>query len=105
MTTEARLASILFFFALWCFVGLIAWAVAAVIARGRGALPALPLALAAACAAGVAVPLFGARDAMGFFVSLVTAAVAGAIASIAGIAFSRRLVQKQAAETETEVAK
>ena len=53
MTTEARIAFVLFFFAVWCFLGLIGWAIAAVIVRGRGALPALPLALAAACAASV----------------------------------------------------
>jgi hypothetical protein len=91
VTTEARLAFVLFFFAVWCFLGLITWAIAAVFARGRGALPALPLALAAACAAGVAVPLLGARDAIGFFVSLATAVLASAIASVAGIALARRL--------------
>jgi len=91
VTTEARLAFVFFFFAVWCFLGLSAWALAAVIARGRGALPALPLALAAACAAGVAVPLLGARDAIGFFVSLATALLASAIASVAGIALARKL--------------
>jgi hypothetical protein len=91
MTPEARLAFVLFFFAVWCFVGLLPWAVAAVVARGRGALPALPLALAAASAAGVAVPLAGLDDAIGFFVSLATAFVGGAVASAAGIAVARRL--------------
>jgi len=96
MTTEARLAFLLFFFAVWCFLGLTAWAVAAAIARGRGALPALPLALAAACAAGVAVPIAGQRDAAGFVLSLVTAAVGGVAGSIAGIAFARRLERAKA---------
>ncbi len=91
MTTEARLAFLLFFFAVWCFLGLMAWAAAAVIARGRGALAALPLALAAASAAGVAVPLAGQRDAAGFVLSLVTAAVGGAAGSVTGIALARRL--------------
>jgi len=91
MTTEARLAFVLFFFAAWCVVGLIAWAVAAVVARGRGALPALPLALAAASVAGVAVPLLGARDLAGFFFSFLTAAIGGALGSAGGIALARRI--------------
>jgi len=90
MTTEARLAFIVFFFAVWCFLGLIAWAIAAVMARGRGALPALPLALAAAAAAGVTVPLAGLDDARGFVVSLATALTAGAVASAAVIGLARR---------------
>jgi hypothetical protein len=91
VTPEARLAFVLFFFAIWCFLGLIVWAIAAVIARGRGALPALPLALAAACAAGVAVPLAGLDDFAGFLISLAAAFVAGAIASVAGIRFARKV--------------
>jgi len=91
MTPEARLAFVLFFFAVWCFLGIIAWAIAAVIARGRGALPALPLALAAASAAGVAVPLTGLDNAAGFFLSLATAFLAGAIASAGGICFAQKL--------------
>jgi hypothetical protein len=99
MTTEARIAFVLFFFAAWCFVGLMSWAVAAVIARGRGALPALPLALAAAAVAGVAVPLLGARDLAGFFVSLLTAAIAGALGAAGGIALARRVWPSQTARS------
>ena len=95
MTTEARLAFVLFFFAVWCFLGLISWASAAVIVRGRGALPALPLALAAASAAGVAVPLLGARDLAGFFLSLLSAAVGGASGAASGIALARRVWPSQ----------
>jgi hypothetical protein len=91
MTSEARVAFVLFFFAVWCFMGLIPWAVAAVVARGRGALTALPMALAGACAAGVAVPLIGADDFAGFLLSLATAFFAGAVASAAGIAVAQRL--------------
>src|SRR6266545_4349232 len=91
MTPEARLAFVLFFFAVWCFLGLITWAVAAVIAHGRGALPALPLALAAASAAGVAIPLAGLDDAAGYFLSLATALLAGAFGSVAGITLARKL--------------
>jgi len=91
MTTEARIAFIVFFFAVWCFLGLMTWAVAAVVGRGRGALPALPLALAAAAAGGVAVPLLGVRDGAGFFLSLVMAMIGGVLGSVTGMALARRL--------------
>ena len=91
MTLEARLAFVLFFFALWCALGLLPWALAAVLTRGRGALLALPLALAGAAAGGVLVPLLGLRDALGLFLSLPAALVGGALASAAGIALGRRL--------------
>ncbi len=93
MTTEARLAFILFFIAVWCFLGLMTWAVAAVIVRGRGALPALPLALAGAAAAGVLIPLAGLDDATGFFISLFAAMIAGALGTIGGIALARRMAR------------
>jgi hypothetical protein len=96
MTPEARLAFVLFFFAVWCFLGLIAWCVAAVFARGRGALPALPLALGAAAAAGVVVPLAGLDDAGGFFLSLATAFIGGVITSAAGIRLARKIWPHQA---------
>ncbi len=91
MTFEARLAFILFFFAVWCFLGLFPWAIAAVLSRGRGALLALPLALAGAAAAGVLVPLLGLRDTLGFLLSLPAALAGSALASAAGIAITRRL--------------
>jgi hypothetical protein len=103
MTTEARLAFVVFFFAVWCFVGLITWAVTAVVVRGRGALPALPLALAAASLAGVAVPLLGARDAAGFFLSLLTAAMGGAAGSVAGVALARRMGRARERRTREPV--
>lgn len=91
MTFEARLAFIVFFFLCWTIVALFPWAVAAVVVRGRGALVALPLAVLAACAAGVLVPILGWRDATGFFVSLGAAFFAATAGSIAGVAFARRL--------------
>lgn len=92
MTTEARVAFLLFFFALWCFLGLFPWAAAAVLTRGRGALLALPLAMAGAAAGGVLIPALGLRDATGFFISLPAALTGSAIASAAGIALARRIV-------------
>ena len=91
MIFEARLASVLFFFALWCIIGLLPWAISAVVARGRGALLALPIALAAACAAGVVVPAAGLDDATGLLLSLVAALLGGALGSAGGIALARRL--------------
>jgi len=91
MTAEARVAFVLFFFAAWCFVGLIPWAVASVVARGRGALAALPLALGGSCAAGVAVPLIGLDNFRGFVLSLGVAFVAAAVGSVAGIRVAQRL--------------
>ena len=91
MTLEARLAFVLFFFALWCLLGLLPWALAAVLTRGRGALLALPLALAGAAAGGILVPILGLRDAFGFFLSLPVALAGGALASAAAIALGRRI--------------
>jgi len=91
VTLEARLAFILFFFAVWCLLGLLPWAIAAVLSRGRGALLALPLALTGAAAAGVLVPLLGLRDALGFLLSLPAAVAGSTLASAAAIALARRL--------------
>jgi hypothetical protein len=91
MTYEARIAFVVFFFAVWLFFGLLAWAAVAVIRRGRGALPALPLALAAAAVGGVLVPLLGFRDATGFAVSLGTATIGGLLGAIAGVVLAQRM--------------
>ncbi|HEU4759750.1 MAG TPA: hypothetical protein VFT91_07185 [Dehalococcoidia bacterium] len=91
MTSEARLGFVLLFFALWCLIGLLPWTVAAVLARGRGALLALPLALAGAAAGGVLVPALGLRDTLGFILSLPAALAGGLLASAAGLALARRL--------------
>ncbi len=100
MTTEARLAFIAFFVLVWCFFALLPWAIAAVITQGRGALLALPLAVAAGAAFGVAVPLAGLRDATGFFLSLPAAALGGVVGSCAGVWLGRRMT----VEAESEAA-
>jgi hypothetical protein len=91
MTLEARIAFVVFFFAMWLFFGLLAWAAVAVLRRGRGALLALPLALSAAAAAGVLVPVLGWRDGYGFLFSIVTATAASLIASVGGAVLAARL--------------
>lgn len=91
MTFEARLAFIVFFFLCWTVVALFPWAVSAVVVRGRGAILALPMAIVAAWAAGVLVPVLGMRDAGGFFLSLGTAFLAAIAGSIAGLSLARRM--------------
>lgn len=91
MTFEARLAFLIFFFLCWTIVALFPWIATALYVRGRGAAIALPLAVVAAWAAGVFVPLIGMRDVTGFFVSLFAAFLAACAGSIAGVAFARRL--------------
>ena len=82
MTFEARLGFIIFFFVLWSLSALLPWAAVAIANRGRGALPALPLAIAAACAGGIVVPAVGLRDFGGFLLSLGTAPAAALAASL-----------------------
>jgi hypothetical protein len=95
VTFEARLAFILFFFFCWSIVALVPWAAAAVISRGRGALIALPLAVAAACAAGVFVPLIGLRDVTGFWLSLLSALLGGTAGAYGGLRLARRIEELQ----------
>jgi hypothetical protein len=114
MTYEARLAFVLFFFAIWLFFGLMAWASVAVIKRGRGALIALPAALLGAALAGVAVPLIVAQDGAAFVLSILTSTAGGFAGAIAGTALairtgitqapiddSRRPEREDAASTES----
>ncbi len=91
VTFEARLAFILAFFALWCLLGLLPWAAAAVLTRGRDALPALPLALVAGGGGGVLLPALGLRDERGFLLSLLAAPIASALATALTIVLARRL--------------
>ena len=91
MTIEARIAFVLLFAFAWAFFGLLAWAVLAVIRRGRGAVLALPLALAGAVAAGFLLPLAGLRDATGFFLSFPAALLGGGALAYAGARISDAL--------------
>ena len=91
MTYEARIAFVLFFFAIWLFFGLMAWAAVAVIQRGRGALIALPPALLGAALAGVAVPLLVAQDGAAFVLSIFTSTAGGFAGAIAGTALASRM--------------
>jgi uncharacterized membrane protein YeaQ/YmgE (transglycosylase-associated protein family) len=95
MTFEARVAFVIFFFGVWLFFGLMAWAAVAVIKRGRGALAALPLALAGAALGGVIVPLLGMQNGAGFALSLCTAAAGGFAGAYAGLAFASRMGMAQ----------
>lgn len=91
MVWEAQIGFIIFYFFCWSVMALVPWSGVAIVTRGRGALLALPLALGAAWAAGIAVPLVGLTDATGFVLSLV-AAVCGSVAgSFGGVWFWRRM--------------
>jgi hypothetical protein len=68
--------------ALWGALGLLPWAAALIAGRGRGALVALPLALAAGVAGGALTPALGGKDAFGFGISLLAAVAAGAAVSV-----------------------
>ena len=65
----------------WEPLGLLPWAVALIAARGRGALVALPFALAAGIGGGAFVPALVADDGFGLGISLLTALAAGAVVS------------------------
>ena len=91
MTFEARLIFVLLFFALWAFLGFLPWSFAAVIRRGRHVLLSLPLALAAACLAGVLVPLIGARDETGFLLSIAAAFLGGVLGTAFGVALTAHI--------------
>lgn len=102
MTFEARLIIVLLLFAMWGLLGFLPWTVAAVVRRGRGVLPALPIALALAALAGVLVPLMGARDERGFLVSIGTAFAGGVIGTVGGVALARRLSSAPATSSTDE---
>src|SRR3990172_1145494 len=92
MTAEARVLFVLLFFSAWAFMGLMAWAALAVLRRGDGAIFALPVSLAASCAAGVLLPVAGMRDGFGFFLSL----PAALLGSLLGYAFVLALLKRLA---------
>ncbi len=77
-----ELLGLLGLLALWGALGLAPWSAALIAGRGRGALVALPLALAAGVAGGVLAPALGGKDAFGFGISLLAAVAAGAAMSL-----------------------
>ena len=68
--------------ALWGALGLVPWCAALIAGRGRGALIALPFALAAGVAGGALTPALGGKDALGFGISVLAAVAAGAAVSL-----------------------
>lgn len=99
MTVEARVLFVLLFFAAWAFMGLITWAAVAVLRRGHGAIFAMPVSLAAACASGVGVPLAGLDDGTGLLLSLVTAMAGSLLGYAVVLALLRRFAPAEAAPT------
>jgi len=76
--------------ALWGALGLVPWSVALIATRGRGALVAMPFAFAAGVGGGALVPALGAKDLLGFWISLGVAMVAGAAVATTSVALSRQ---------------
>jgi len=74
--------------ALWAACGLLPWCVLLVARRGRGALTALPFAIAGGVAGGLLVVAF-AKDVAGLAISLVVAMTVGAAVCV-GVAVTRR---------------
>jgi hypothetical protein len=74
---------------LWAALGSVCWLAGAVARRGRGALPALPLAALGGLAGGLLVPAVGRRDGVGLLVSLGAALLGGLLFAAAGFRLSR----------------
>ena len=102
VTFEARLGFLVFFLIVWALIALIPWAIAAVLRRGEGAALALPLAVLAAWAAAILVPVVGLRDLTGFYLSLVAAALGSAAGTAAGLAIAGRLSRDEFAARHFE---
>lgn len=81
--------------ALWGAFGLLPWCAALIAGRGRGALVALPLAIAAGVAAGALVPALGREDGLGFGISLLAATAAGVVVSTVVVRRATNAVQKE----------
>ena len=94
MTFEARVGFIIVFLVIWAVIGTVPWAMAAIRLKGRGALLLLPLVVLSAVLAGILVPLAGARDVTGFWLSLVTALIGAMAAAAGGAALVPKLVQQ-----------
>lgn len=94
MTFEARVLFVVAFFAIWCVLGFLSWSAMAVARRGRGVLPALPVAVLGACLGGLAMPLIGgARDERGLVLSIGTAFLGGVLGTAGGIYLTEALLE------------
>ena len=74
---------------LWAGLGAIPWLAGAAARRGRGTLPALPLAGLGGLAGGLLVPALGRRDGVGLLVSLLAALLGGLVFAAAGFRLGR----------------
>jgi hypothetical protein len=74
---------------LWAGLGTVSWLASATAHRGRGALPALPLAALGGLAGGLLVPTLGRRDSVGLLVSLLAALLGGLVFAAAGFRLGR----------------
>ena len=76
---------------LWGTLGSLPWFASLIASRGRAPLLGLPLAVAMGIGGGALVPALGAKDFLGFWLSLATAMVAGAAVSLGTLRLSREL--------------
>jgi hypothetical protein len=74
---------------LWAGLGAVSWLAGAAARRGRGALPALPLAGLGGLAGGLLVPALGQRNIVGLLLSLLAAFAGGLVLTAAGFRLSR----------------
>jgi len=74
---------------LWAMLGTAFWLAGAALRRGRGVLPALPLAALGGMAGGLLVPALGRRDGLGLLVSVGAALLGGLVLAAAGFRLSR----------------
>jgi hypothetical protein len=74
---------------LWTALGTVCWLPVAVARRGRGSLPALPLAALGGLSAGLLVPALGRRDGVGLLLSLGAALLGGLVLTAAGLRLGR----------------
>jgi uncharacterized membrane protein YeaQ/YmgE (transglycosylase-associated protein family) len=75
--------------ALWAALGTVSWLASATAHRGRGALPALPLAAVGGLGGGLLVPALGQRNTVGLLVSLLAALLGGLLFAAAGFRAAR----------------
>ena len=74
---------------LWAALGTVCWLAGVVARRGRGVLPALPLAALGGLAGGLLLPALGRRDGVDLLVSLGAALLGGLLFAAAGFRLSR----------------
>lgn len=90
---------LILFFGLWVICGSLVWLVVSVATRGEAGMLSLPLAMFAACVAGLLVPLLIRDDGIGLWLSPLAAIAA------AGIVVGARLWARDALALERSISR